>query len=159
MKSRPILFTDQMVRAILAGRKTQTRRIFKSGRVFANEGDTLWVREAWKPWSWALDSEDEVLHGYHYRADATESQLSYWKKLGWDWKPSIFMPRDASRIELRVRSIRTELLRAISEEDAKREGFNTISEFRHTWTEIHGLKDPVSWSANPVVWVVTFSVL
>lgn len=89
------------------------------------------------------------------------------------WKPSIFMPRWASRITLEVVSVRVERLDDISEEDAKAEGVPEaykppqitrmeaegyewcpyITEFRGVWEEING---PLSWDKNPWVWVVEF---
>lgn len=144
MKTRQILFKDDMVRAIMEGRKTQTRRLFKTGKRFADEGDTLWVKEAFR----------KGASLYHYRADATEEEIKSFR-----WNPSIFMPRAACRLELRVERVRTEMLRAISDSDARREGFETVEEFRDKWTSIHGDEGDVSWTENPLVWVITFSVL
>ena len=156
MKTRQILFKDDMVRAIIDGRKTQTRRLFKMGKRFADEGDTLWVKEAWRFTTSFL--QDLMLRGHEsafaYRADASESELKSFR-----WNPSIFMPRAACRLQLRVEAVRTELLRAISDGDARREGFETVDEFRAKWTSIHGDKGDVSWTENPLVWVITFSVL
>lgn len=160
MKTRQILFKDDMVRAIMDGRKTQTRRLFKMGKRFADEGDTLWVKEAWRlPTSYfdtdgVLQADPWQRTGFAYRADASESELKSFR-----WNPSIFMPRAACRLQLRVEAVRTELLRAISDGDARREGFETVDEFRAKWTSIHGDKGDVSWTENPLVWVITFSVL
>lgn len=137
---RPILFNAEMVRAILAGRKTQTRRIIKiqpeddcyyqtslKGSMFTIDynqgnqnpftfcpygkvGDELWVRET---------------YGIHenmivFRADCEED---FRPKNG--WKPSIFMPFSISRIRLTIKNIRVEQLNDISEDDAKAEGIRT----------------------------------
>lgn len=144
MKERPILFNTLMVRALLEGRKTQTRRIAKickdpdlgceltpgelsrldqdvieracpHGRI----GDRLWVRETWC---------DTRVGGFdrpaHYKVDignpseANDIRLSY----GLPWIPSIHMPRWASRITLEITGVRIERLQDITEEDAKAEG-------------------------------------
>jgi len=215
--SRPILFSTEMVKAILAGRKTQTRRIISERnsestsklsqlnfndvihdnffepaylkvarkedstrhRVFCKYkiGDILWVRETWATHhsfdhygiadikSTSLVSESEK---YQYVA----SGLPEWCG---KHRPSIFMPREACRIELRITDIKVERLQSISEEDARREGvkydlaleFNqylnyekgiyqcqtAVESFKTLWSEINGEK---SWSENPFVWVITF---
>lgn len=147
MKERPILFSAPMVRAILGGRKTQTRRIVNA-RVapwlldpahgwddayvldpgnellarcpYGAPGGRLWVRETWA----RLTGNG---HRIVYRADGDDPRL------GWDddpstrrprmtWTPSIHMPRWASRITLEVTDVRVERLQAITEEDAVAEG-------------------------------------
>lgn len=139
MKERPILFSGEMVRAILDGRKTQTRRVLKSPdatcydpRPYRKDyevGMRLWVRETWGQdfnldpkysltcqegrWRGPL-SPCGTFHPY-YRADLAESQSGF-------WKPSIFMPRWASRISLEVVSVHVERLQDISEGDAVAEG-------------------------------------
>lgn len=138
MKERPINLKAWEVRAILDGRKTQTRRIVKNqpewirpavGRdgiawgycgsgpengircLYGQPGDRLWVRET---------HLNHALPGYSpvwfYRADDDE------KPHDRKWIPSILMPRKASRITLEVESVRVERLNEISEEDAKAEG-------------------------------------
>ena len=136
-----------MVRAILDGRKTQTRRVLKpqpewsEGGVIRDAaggqmdyiephwsvqpkpayavGDVLWVRESFA---------DTVGMGfdkrYHYAADVKPGSESdqIRKDYGVKWKPSIHMPRAASRITLRVTAVKVERLQDISEEDAKAEG-------------------------------------
>ena len=167
MKERPILFTGEMVRAILAGRKTQTRRLVtvpwqgsrralpyapyyveEDGRLLVDcsgapdstgasdyreastclrcpygvPGDRLYVRETWAQaelgdeWNYWRGKPDERLPVL-YRGDNPT--------LGADdeyWRPSIHMPRWASRITLIVESVRVERLHAITEEDARAEG-------------------------------------
>lgn len=132
MKERPILFSAPMVRAILDGRKTQTRRAYKNRKhpdfgcdIAASElvreaqhvidracpygqpGDRLWVRETW--------SSDDGKTAW-YRADGETYNA------GLPWRPSIFMPRWASRITLEITGVRVERLNEISTEDAIAEG-------------------------------------
>jgi len=123
IKERPILFSAQMIRAILEGRKTQTRRIIKpapgdhpddDGSVlyrcpYGYKGDRLWVRE-----SFSYHLLDD---GFWYWADGNVADKDCTKP-----KPSIHMPRRASRISLEVTKVRVERLREISEDDAKAEG-------------------------------------
>ncbi len=158
---RPILFSAPMVRAILAGTKTQTRRVVKPPRGYPQysycdpfamppavwwwngehervgvrqecpygvAGDLLWVRETWAKAPTLNPLE------YHYRADRPDYELEQERearrlapKLSkqyseWRWRPSIHMPRRASRITLRVTSVRVERLQEIGEDDAKAEG-------------------------------------
>ena len=190
MKERPILFSAPMVRALLAGTKTQTRRVIKPQHLaffnqdaaamlsdwnerplpYGQTGDRLWVREAWglhaygddtdwlKGGCTAMDLDDHVIA---YRAD--------WGPLqdGCHWRPSIHMPRHASRITLEVTGVRVERLRDISAADALAEGIpNTsgeiwrdadtltvINDYKDLWESING---PGSWDANPWVWVIEF---
>jgi len=135
-KEKPILFSTEMVRAILAGRKTQTRRVMKPqpdspiyklpgrsewffGRCKENnytdtivkpryqKGDILWIRETWG------DNGERIF----YKADSADTSKMYG-----GWKPSIHMPRAAARIFLRVADVRVERLQEISEDDAIAEG-------------------------------------
>lgn len=140
MKERPILFSGPMVKAILDGRKTQTRRVVKhkndwymeggmswpefESYVYAEDGikvpcpygqpgDRLWVRETWAPL--AVSSK-----GAYYRADIEEPKSGA-------WKPSIHMPRWASRITLEITGIRVERLQEIGRDDAFAEGLSAIT--------------------------------
>ena len=145
MKERPILFSGPMVRAILSGTKTQTRRVLKPQPYFDNRGllwwewsrsagsasidpvgqpsdewlkhcpygapgDVLWVRETWAPSDLA-----PVL----YRADGPVRNGR--------WRPSIHMPRWASRLSLRIKSVRVERLQDITEADAIAEGAHRMT--------------------------------
>lgn len=183
MKERPILFSAPMVRALLDGTKTQTRRICKS-QPYANgfqfdghdilchndylppstmlmdvkrgpyryttsnaegwevecpygqPGDQLWVREthapqpdcslAWEKWLHGAGGEKPIIH---YAADASERA---WVE---KWRPSIHMPRWASRIDLEVTGVRVERLQDISEADAEAEGCERLDSERdvHDW--------------------------
>ena len=229
MKERPILFSAPMVRALLDGRKTQTRRIvkpqpkvihalhgdasltteriFRSGdqRIhcpFGQAGDFLWVRETWAHYhtinhvrridARAFDEVSDGLAGY--RADGhdtiedfrrhvrlmSECDLEAVEINGNRWRPSIHMPRWASRITLEVTGVRVERLQEISEDDAKAEGVepwvigdgwreyglppsveaagthplrSARDSFASLWESING---PGSWKANPWVWVIEF---
>lgn len=147
MTEGPILFSGPMVRAILAGRKTQTRRLKFNGQV----GDVLWVRETWataeeydsmSPSVIASNSaEIAKLPPLYYFADHAKVpplgvRRAYIINLG-KKRVSIFMPRAFSRLDLLVTAVRTEPLHAISPADARREGFNSIREFFETWEALH----------------------
>lgn len=168
MSDKPILFSGPMVRAILEGRKTQTRRIIKTqpdkiwvdGRPWWNigglrwpkcpygqTGEALWVRENCQYGNQLEGCNETVL----YAAD-------YDREVCWRWRPSIHMHRWASRITLEIKDIRVERLHDISEDDARAEGMNTNNpslDFDGLWTKINGSK---SWNENPWVWVVSFDV-
>lgn len=181
MKERPILFSAPMVRAILAGTKTQTRRVVKQHlerlgdgdwyafdhkglnyRVnarhttvaawahllqfcpYGQPGDRLWVREAW---SGADDPSHK--HCVHYRADGERATR---------WRPSIHMPRWASRIALEITGVRVERLNDISEADCRAEGLGGTVDRAHHWYRVlwEQINGPGSWDANPWVWVIEF---
>ena len=153
MKERPILFSGGMVRAILDGSKTQTRRIAKEfnempnldgilrrfpnqeGCPYGTPGDRLWVRETWA-----------VQHEYD----------------------AFLTKRIGDLILLEITDVRVQRLLEISEEDARAEGidlqgFQSLTEgiagrehrikFHGLWESIHG---PGSWEVNPWVWAITF---
>jgi hypothetical protein len=143
-KSIPILFSDPMVKAIWAGTKTQTRRIKFSGKA----GDLLWVRQAW--------GISEATGKYIYRADPcwTEIHMGHFQQHP-KWRPSIFMPREASRITLKVLSVRKERLTQIIHWDALAEGFESVDNFRTLWDHLNE-KRGYGWNTDPIVKVVTF---
>lgn len=177
---RPILFSAPMVRAILEGRKTQTRRIVKHQPLpwvgpdppgwpppcpYGQLGDRLWVRETWaQPTS--LDPGPTF-----YRADYPSCVPRQFENVppaeAVRWRPSIHMPRWASRITLDVTGVRIERLQDISEADAMAEGvvethahlrdlgpcMEWCYAFEDLWTRINGAG---SWNANPWVWVIEF---
>lgn len=179
MKLRPILFSAPMVRAILDGTKTQTRRVVKSrkdpdfgcnmspGEIAGDEkshrlcpygqpGDRLWVRETFLGWYNTTDGS--FSHAAAYRADGYE--LEHGEK----WQPSIHMPRAASRITLEITRVRVERLQAINEVDAIAEGApwaacgspqegSHKAGYAQLWESINGTG---SWDVNPWVWVVEF---
>lgn len=194
MKERPILFSGPMVRAILDGSKTQTRRVIKCDKIkncivhqcggkseavlklcpHGHPGDRLWVRETWRCRGGREYEYQRHQPSVMYRADAApESYVCD------DWRPSIHMPRWASRITLEIESVRVERVQEISEEDAKSEGTpddalvhyyceegndddpignhrcNWRYGFSRLWDSIN-LKRGFGWEVNPWVWVITF---
>lgn len=183
MKEHPILFSGPMVRAILEGRKTQTRRVInpqpkvvhdfypdgtlETERLFRNGGrircpygvlgDRLWVRETWGKDPYAhLSGHIPIL----YKVGPPSVDPDY----PVPWKPSIHMPRWASRITLEVVEVRAQRLQDITEEDAVAEGVNCavggfittnpVNAFHGLWDYINGKRAP--WDSNPWVWAVTF---
>jgi hypothetical protein len=146
VREHGILFQDDMVRAILDGRKTMTRRvvkpqpywndIFKCWSWYPNKqtwlkigaeqvnlycpygqaGDRLWVRETFTPHLCCGMDSEEI----HYRADGESCPVD--GRTIKRWYPSIHMPRWASRITLEVIGVKVERVQDISEEDAKAEG-------------------------------------
>lgn len=207
MTSRPILFSTPMVQTLLAGQKTQTRRIVKpqpqpnggkglhpvrpyqtsQGKwtwVLASTGmgdgtsgeycpyghpdDLLWVRECFS----YLDTGSISPKGVWYWADGNP-EYGDWSKP----KPSIHMPRWASRLTLELTEVRVERLKSICEMDAYAEGVDTegdayiaaehgklggangpaasICAYADLWDTING---PGSWDANPWVWALEFMV-
>ncbi|MDB5541465.1 MAG: hypothetical protein JWQ89_3192 [Devosia sp.] len=192
MKERPILFSAPMVRALLAGTKTQTRRIVKGEALkwlapdmfipqyvadpangmspYGYAGDRLWAREThafsvvdpeglgWK--------EDPSNWDVIYRADESQPAGGWrdvdGKVIKAPWRPSIFMPRWASRITLDITNVSIERLNDISDTDAEAEGWPGYSDesamdsmawYSELWDDING---PGSWEANPWVWIVEF---
>ena len=185
---RPILFKDEMVRAILDGRKTQTRRVMKpqpeGGLDFTpfapfgvvngkgnplicrhgQPGDRLWVRETWQHLHNEGQKADQFEQWQQNSIDcfylADESSPNN-KPMSGRWRPSIHMPRWASRITLEITDVRVERLQDISNEDAVAEGIGTpcdmryaaLDAFKPLWESINGHD---SWEATPWVWVIEF---
>jgi hypothetical protein len=220
-KERPILFSAPMVRAILEGKKTQTRRLVKPQPVggdtivskgmepgwmvgqlrdsenawrdlrcpYGQPGDRLWVRETWSPHTAEKGIRYAVFKdgGQQYEDGVYAPGLKEYAPGAFHrvkWKPSIHMPRWASRLSLGVTSVRVERLQDITEADAIAEGA-TFTDFgkdrwgnQHPgWTmeppaldQVHCLggarwafanlinkiNGPETWDANPWVWVVEF---
>lgn len=219
IKERPILFSAPMVRAILEGRKTVTRREVKKRAAldclaagfepaflalpgnadlcpYGQPGERLWVRETWGVISHDFDEHGNMIdwkpdrpasairemrfgHGYYsghviYRADG-EAEWAGDDDGGGDdrsaWKPSIHMPRIASRILLEITEVRVEQLQDISDAQCIAEGLGlneraigvkmTVPQgasmpktmFSELWSAINGRE---SWDANPWVWVLEF---
>lgn len=150
MTAKPIIFSAPMVRAIIAGRKTQTRRVLNPQPNMMNgghplydgrgsysveggwkrmpfcHGDRLWVRETWRPIGDAPLSECVDHRDIRFRATVSvvEDAIS-------TWRSPIYMPRWASRIELLVTDVRVQRLHDIegqhpTESDAIAEGVNAI---------------------------------
>ncbi|EOK4034475.1 hypothetical protein ACJQ6E_001573 [Escherichia coli] len=229
MKERGMIFNAEMVRAILDGRKTQTRRIMaiqpehselglrrvidsKNGRdngkyfwsqsdarglkmrskvfgcPYGEVGDRIWVRETYQGPLFDYEHMESYLEDSSkfekpefcvYRADGKPAPEFYDAddNLHCGWRPSIHMPRWASRILLEITNVRVERLNSISEQDALREGidrerleesqdnYDCIADhnmtgrptatgaFKYLWESIYGEEN---WQANPWVWVIEF---
>jgi hypothetical protein len=209
MKERGMIFNDEMVRAILDGRKTQTRRIMtpqpaddikrgafpnpnfigwisslkhKNGGTtahfcpFGTVGDRIWVRETYQGPLFDYEHMEAYLEDRSkfekpefcvYRADGKPAPEFYDAddNLHCFWRPSIHMPRWASRILLEITDLRVERLHDMSEEDAKAEGASPATYkitppeavyrvgFGDIWRSIYGEEN---WLSNPWVWVIEF---
>lgn len=137
-------------------------------------GDRLWVRETW-------GRDESLCEGVQYKADWNEeSQRLAADSVGWRWRPSIHMPRWASRITLEVTEVRVQRLQEISEEDAEAEGLiqvptpdlrigwglpgwhkddfqpTAVRAYRRLWDSINAKRPGASWDENPWVWAVGF---
>ena len=232
MTERPILFNAEMVKAILEGRKTQTRRVMKvqpepstvregdfwfpSKKLesmvhisdlnpdnnviiddchlfyqeyccpFGQVGDQIWVRETWQGplldeeqafEYWKLGAKEYEKPEYcEYRADGgiRPEFMDAEDNIRQGWRPSLHMPRWASRIQLEITDIRVERLQDISQADAIAEGapadhlqFNSVARgfgfpdfarswFWQTWESIYLRRSGANWQVNPWVWVVEF---
>lgn len=168
MAIKPILFNTEMVRSILAGRKTCTRRIMKpqpTAHYGAHctkppyqQGDILYVRETWCKGSWMNEKER-----YYYKADDNDFHCV--------WHPSIHMPKEAARIWLKVTDVRVERLHDITGKSVLREGINSHVHpdadyfdgnqrevFAELWDSTIKKSDieRYGWNANPWVWVIEF---
>jgi hypothetical protein len=146
VRERPILFSGPMVRAILEGRKTQTRRVIRPQPMVADEfdsatmtaawqsgdvnvrcpygqpGDRLWVRETYLAMSIAGGPVRDVMY-----SDWEDYDICYPTKadkypLGWKVVPAIHMPRSESRLTLEITEVRVQRLQEISNEEAAEEG-------------------------------------
>jgi hypothetical protein len=211
VKEHPILFSGPMVRAIIEGRKTQTRRVVKPSlglqstwltveginrsprlemvytnpdRIYGAQmehplggplgfvrcpygqpGDLLWVRETWGAWPSRMGGVQ--VDSLRFRADG-EYQNEH---NAWRWRPSIHMPRWASRLTLRITDVRvqrvqdityneciyeglTELLTDEQQTDAEHRAFGKKC-FARLWDSINA-KRGYSWESNPWVWAISF---
>lgn len=165
MAIKPILFNTEMVRAILDGRKSCTRRVVKpqpTARYGAQcikppyqPGDILYVRETWK----------RALNGYYYYEDWQRDDIADITK----WKPSIHMPKEAARIWLRVTDVRVERLQEINAEGIRNKGISSMAvhvgdmeialkEWKNLWNSTVKKSDIncYGWDANPWVWIIEF---
>lgn len=233
-QSRPILFSAPMVRAILEGRKTQTRRAInpqpeywvggcgrlpykstskkpsKNGTVWQGEdgycyepikclygqvGTHLWVRETFYAYGYWLEigkrnngkpkyqfTDVTRERGYDYKYDELKPDFvrTGFNEMGWYKRPSLFMPREASRITLEITGIRVERLHDMTEQDCINEGIEVVGgidfdadtrtlyrnyeaensyfadphfSFYSLWDKINGEN---SWIENPWIWVIEF---
>ena len=176
MADRPIIFSGPMVRALLEGRKTQTRRLASSPLARCAPGDRLYVREAISCGGMFSDVV-ELRYRASERTGHTQfveqipvaiaiqaERLPRWPK----YRPSIHMPRWASRLTLTVQSVSVEPLQAIKLSDICAEGLaRTIYDFRPVqrgfgawqdlWDQLHD-RPGERWQDNPDVVALTFSV-
>ncbi len=119
----PILFNTEMVRAILNGRKTATRRVVKfpvnkflNAKPPYQSGDILYVRETvWQKTSHYLDIDGETKAVFcdEFRYVATDEEPEVGWNYSWAKRPSIHMPKEAARIWLKVTDVRVERLQEI----------------------------------------------
>ena len=187
MNKRPILFSAPMVRALLNGSKTQTRRVVKPQHLkffdqsavdmlgawdkrplpYGQPGDRLWVRETW----WHDEEDNSIIYRVDANSDIVDVNKHETGLAKYNWRPSIFMPRAASRITLEITAVRVERLQDISGADAQAEGIvpdgdggwhladtrhymgDPISSYASLWEYINGAD---SWDLNPWVWVIEF---
>jgi hypothetical protein len=170
-----ITFNDDMIRAILEGRKTQTRRLIKGHKLkmiqfdallnpeqhcpYGKPGDRLWVKETYHTFF-------NVTSICTYKADKPGLPMR--------WTPSIQMPKGLSRITLEITDVRVERVQEISSDDARAEGIDicknclqrgpcpmpgvcaySFDAFKKLWQSIY----PGSWESNDWVWVISFKVM
>lgn len=205
VREHPILFSGEMVRAILEGRKTQTRRVLrrqpagawaapgKTACPFGQPGDRLWVRE-----TFGIGGARFIDPCLNYRADVGHLGQRPIHRVGpdrwrvWDgmevpaaellavrdgWRPSIHMPRWASRLTLELTEIRVERVQEINPWDVREEiGWSDptgeaashlgeeelgrrllVERFRPLWDALNA-KRGYSWESNPWVWCLSFRV-
>ena len=205
MKEKPILFSAEMVRAILAGRKTQTRRVIKPQpnggirtTVFTSSGiedihgreikwayevgDRLWVRETWAVVPRFGQNGPIDIGRLNPNGDGDEGitwRANWNNEKAYKWRPSIHMPRWASRITLEITDVWAERLQDISESDAQAEGMDRgdwtcpglsvcggpssechncmslIKDYAALWDKLNA-KRGFGWDMNPWVWVIEF---
>ena len=203
----PILMSGTLVRATLSGAKTQTRRLItplpeppfmpqqswgpKGLEIafgptnrredggprwwrcpFGGVGDRLWVRETWACLSGVVRPGEPLA----YRADTAGGERV---RVDAPWRPSIHMPRWASRLTLEITEVRAQRLQDCSEEDARAEGVHHLtrmlldatipddvaaatrggarSAFAALWDTISGKR--ATWASNPWVWAITYRVV
>lgn len=180
----PLLFSGSLVLAILAGRKTQTRRLpLKPGagrgpRPRCRVGDFVYVRETWCATDlWVEGHELDEPTAVRYRTDGTA--LSWCSDppvkldtFAWSdpecWCPSMSMPRWAARIFLEVTATCLEPLHRLGARAARLAGIeqwpessngrSPILTFADLWDEIYGTREGMSWRDNPTVEVIEFKV-
>ncbi len=179
MTVKPILFSVEMVRAILAGKKTMTRRVITPEPTLVpaitgpgTYASMIWKGTKWRPpesaWGpftaggrlWVRETWGECAGTPFYRADEPIQIRPY------RWKPAMFMPRKYARIYLEIVRVRVERVQDIGEWDALAEGLgmdHTIDPvtkpatkwFRELWDELNAARG-FGWDRNPAVWVVSF---
>lgn len=180
---KPIIFNTEMVRAILDGRKTVTRRVVKLPRCgyFEHEpprvvlpyqvGDILYVRETWGDYRECTEDSGGVY--VLYRADYPDGakQVTHPDGIVYElpqWYPSIHMPKEAARIWLKVTDVRVERLQDMCSDydnfvkEGVKEQYGMRSELANWFADIWNatIKEQdlnrYGWDANPWVWVIEF---
>lgn len=181
MKQYPILFSPLMVRAILAGDKTQTRRnvtiqqrdkSLRESQKLYSDNPVLWVRERWRPLVNCITQKE----GIDFYADMPELFHSQYKH---KWKSPLFLKHKDARIYLQVTDVKVQELQSITEEEAILEGVGSgfkmkegypdyayvgngicvksvdtaVKSYATLWDLIHGRG---KWDRNPTVWVIEF---
>lgn len=186
MTCKPILFSTDMVRAVLTVQKTQTRRVIKpqptrprwnnigwlgwnDGHGYrmkppCEDGDVLWVRETWSTTDKCGLYPNWPSDGIHYIYKADDPTCDAAKEAR--WYPSVHMPKEAARIFLRANDVRVDWLHAMDEEAAIAEGFadspagtdSPLTRFAEFWDKTIKREDlrEFGWHANPWVWVIEF---
>lgn len=175
---KPILMNTEMVRAILDGRKTVTRRVIhipnygyfmtEPPRVVSRyqTGDILYVRETWTILPVTPGGHFRQGGVYYYKADGDMRPDRY---RGNGWHPSIHMPKEAARMFLRVQDVHAERVQEITGAECVREGIPqeslkevgeafTVGQFADLWDSTVKPSDRAlyGWDANPWVWVIDF---
>ncbi len=210
MNNHSVIFTDDSVRSIFTGTKTQTRRLVSPQPNAEHDGEPYWNIGGWRAWEyrnapllkkggktlpcpygqsqetvWVRETfcfyrkhgqkkeEEEIWYraDFHQRYDAWERDVEPGQILRCErWQSPIVMPKVASRLSIKIESIRVEKLQDITEEDAKAEGVIPYSRngasndpgyhqtyrsaYLKLWNELHPKHH---WLLNPWVWVLTFS--
>ena len=173
MAIKPILFNTEMVRAILDGRKSCTRRLVKPEPqgyfevseeplyIYDTDGNQGKITPPYQPSDilYVRESYSELTFGYVYKANGENiDHLGNVIK----WHPSIHMPKEAARIWLKVTDVRVERLQEMTDDDAEAEGCfdytSTALGFPNVWdsTIKKSDLDSYGWTANPWVWVIEF---
>lgn len=132
---------------------------------YGKPGDLLWIREAWAHGELYCDEGPNCgLPSHIYYRQIEEENGTFGGVKHWSWRPSIHMPRWASRITLEVTSVRVERVKDITLTDVIHEGIaknatpNPVGAFKNLWNSINA-KRGYSWDNNPWVWVVEFKVI
>ena len=187
MTDKPIIFSAPMIRALIEGRKTQTRRVLKplpgsknrgfvmDSRLPCAPGDRLWVKEAWRT---------DLANDHLRPSELDPGTATVWFDASSDWnegqrpryRNARFMPRWASRLTLTVTDVRVQRVQDISEADAVAEGVNPCLEGNQCPDGPHGgccamydpkgayaalwntIHGPDAWERNPWVAAYTFTV-
>jgi hypothetical protein len=176
-----MLMSGENIHPILDGSKMQTRREIKVPVVegatakdckYGTVGDQLWIKETFRHFGNKFEGGKNFAL-VTYRQDGISQEIEvenppvekWWNTGNKPWKPSIFMPRWASRITLEITGIRVERLQEISEDDAKAEGTKPSivgaaldhlkyrAGYQSLWERINGKG---SWAKNPLCWVISF---